>query len=303
MAQVTAAAAAAVLIAILGGASIALWQAREARELAARAVIERDIARRAAARVGTLSYRVGRIAGAERELKHAFEGQRALSGDSAAVAASMGQYGSLQTALGRPARAIPILEQASFMAEKFTARGSALHVQNRTFLAEAHAASGAERRAAQILDETLSLARKQFGEDHFFTHRVRLTKAKLAAARKPSSQSLAELAEVTTKLRSAGPAAQLALAQALVAHGETLTDQGRAAEALPLLEEAVKLRKQVMWDQSWELAEARARLGEAQLATGNPAGKQLLARSLATLEAQLGTNHPQTARTRSAIAM
>ncbi|MBL8268519.1 serine/threonine-protein kinase, partial [Steroidobacter sp.] len=94
------------------------------------------------ANVGTLSYRVGRVADAERELKHAFEGQRAISGDSAAVAASMGQYGSLQTALGRPALAIPILDEASRMAEKFTASGSALHVQNRTFLAEAHAASG-----------------------------------------------------------------------------------------------------------------------------------------------------------------
>ncbi|HEY0682562.1 MAG TPA: serine/threonine-protein kinase [Steroidobacter sp.] len=255
------------------------------------------------ANVGTLSYRVGRIADAERELKHAFEAQRAQSGDSAAVAASMGQYGSLQTALGRHDQAIPILEQASLMAEKFTARGSALHVQNRTFLAEAHAASGQQQRAAQTLDETLSLARKQFGDNHFFTQRVQLAKAKLAAAQKPSSQSLDELAEVTNKLRTSGPTAQLALGQALVAHGETLTKQGRAAEALPVLEEAVKLREQVMWPQSWELAEARARLGEAQLATGNPAGKQLLEQSLATLESQLGRDHPQTARARRAVAM
>ncbi|MBM0107456.1 serine/threonine protein kinase [Steroidobacter sp. S1-65] len=253
------------------------------------------------ANVGTLSYRVGRIADAERELKQAFEAQRALSGDSAAVAASMGQYGSLQTALGRAAQAIPILEQATLMAEKFTARGSALHVQNCTFLAEALAASGDAQRAARVVDATLAQARKQFGDGHFFTHRVRLAQAKLAAAQKPNAQSLAALAEVTTKLRSAGPVAQLALAQALLVQGETLTRLRRPSEALPLLEEAVFLREQVMWDQSWELAEARARLAEAQLAAGHAGAQPLLQRSLATLESQLGPHHPQTARARSSL--
>ncbi len=255
------------------------------------------------ANVGTLSYRVGRIADAERELKHAFEGQRAISGDSAAVAASMGQYGSLQTALGRSDQAIPILEEAARMAEKFTATGSALHVQNRTFLAEAHAASGQQQRASQIMEETLALARKQFGDDHFFAQRVQLAKARLNAGDKPHPQVSAELAEVVAKLRAAGPAAQLALTQALVTQGELLVKQGRAAEAMPLLEEAVRLREQVMWDQSWELAEARARLGEAQLATGKPEGKRLIEQSVATLESQLGPEHPQTVRARRAVAM
>lgn len=255
------------------------------------------------ANVGTLSYRVGRLADAERELQHAYEGQRAISGDSAAVAASMGQYGSLQTALGHSDRAIPILEEAAHMAEKFTARGSSLHVQNQTFLAEAHAASGPPQRADQIMEETLALARKQFGEDHFFTQRARLAKARLAAARKPQSSSSNELADIITRLRASGPAAQLALTQALVTQGELLTKQGRAAEAIPLLEESVKLRERVMWDQSWELAEARARLGEAQLAAGKPEGKQLIEQSLAILESQLGPDHPQTARARRAISM
>jgi tetratricopeptide (TPR) repeat protein len=253
--------------------------------------------------VGALSYRVGRLADAERELKHAFEGQRAISGDSAAVAASMGQYGSLQTALGRPDQAVPILEEASRMAEKFTARGSALHVQNQTFLAEAHAAAGRHGHAVQIADDAVALARKQFGEDHFFAQRARLAKARLTANRQPFAKANAELAAVITKLRAGGPAAQLALGQALVAQGELLLQNGRAAEAAPVLEEAVKLREQVMWEQSWELAEARARLGEAHVANGKPEGKQLIEQSIATLQSQLGPDHPQTARAKRAIAM
>lgn len=255
------------------------------------------------ANVGTLSYRVGRLADAERELKHAFEGQRAISGDSAAVAASMGQYGSLQTALGRPDQAIAILEEASHMAEKFTARGSALHVQNQTFLAEAHAAAGRNQRAVRIADEALALARNQFGDDHFVAQRARLAKARLTAQQQPFESSNAELADIIAKLRAGGPAAQLALGQALITRGELLLQNGRAAEAAPVFEEAVKLREQVMWEQSWELAEARARLGEAQVATGKLEGKQLIEQSLATLESQLGPGHPQTARARRAVAM
>jgi serine/threonine-protein kinase len=178
-----------------------------------------------------------------------------------------------------------------------------LHVQNRTFLAEAHAASGQQQRAVQIADEALALARKQFGDDHFFAQRAQLAQAKLTASQKPPSQSAAEFAEVITKLRAAGPAAQLALTQALVAQGELLIEQGRAAEAMPVLDEAVRLREQVMWEQSWELAEARARLGEAQLAAGKPEGKRLIEQSISTLESQLGRDHPQTARARRAIAM
>lgn len=255
------------------------------------------------ANVGTLSYRVGRLADAERELKHAFDAQRAISGDSAAVAASMGQYGSLQTALGRPDLAIPVLEQASSMAEKFTARGSALHVQNQTFLAEAHAAAGRREQAAQLADEALVLARKQFGDDHFFAQRTRLAKARITVNQQPFEKANAELANVIAKLRAGGPAAQLALGQALVAHGELMLQNGRGADAAPLLEEAVKLREQIMWEQSWELAEARARLGEAHIANGKAEGKQLIERSLATLESQLGPDHPQTARARRAVAM
>lgn len=255
------------------------------------------------ANVGALSLRVGRLDVAERELKHGFEGQRALAGDSAAVAASMGQYGYLQTALGHPEQALPILEQAERMAVKFTAPASALHLLNRIYLAEAHYAAGNRQRAAEIATETLAMAHKQFGPAHLYAQRVQLAKTKLLAFKQPAEQTLAELMEVTAKLRTHGPAAQPPLAQALVAQGDVLIKQRRAAEALPLLEEAVRLREQTMWSESWELAEARARLGEAQLAVGKPAGKQLIEQSLATLQAQLGPEHPQTLRARRAIAM
>jgi tetratricopeptide (TPR) repeat protein len=255
------------------------------------------------ANVGALSLRIGRLAEAERELKHGFEGQRALAGDSASVAASMGQYGALKTALGYPEQALPILEQAERMAVKFTAPASALHLLNRVYLAEAHHAAGDEQRAADLITETLAMARKQFGPDHLYANRVQLSKSKLLASAQSPEQTLAELMEVTAKLRTQGPAAQPPLALALVTQGDLLLKHQRAADALPLLEEAVRIREQTMWSESWELAEARARLGEAQLAVGKPEGKRLIEQAASTLQQRLGPDHPQTLRARQAIAM
>lgn len=253
------------------------------------------------ANVGTLSLRVGRLADAERELKHAFESQRGLAGDSAAVAASMAHYGSLLAARGQADKALPILEEAERMAVRFTAPASALHVQNRTYLAEAHSAAGHEQRAADIVNETLAMARKQFGPEHLYAQRVQLAKNSLLANRQPAEQTLAELADLANSFRAQGPAAQLPLAKALVVQGDLLLKQRRASDAVPLLEEAVRLREQTMWSDSWELAEARARLGEAQLASGKPQGRELIERSAKTLSEQLGTDHPQTQRARLAI--
>jgi eukaryotic-like serine/threonine-protein kinase len=213
----------------------------------------------------------------------------------------MGQYGSLKTALGHADQALPILEEAERMAVKFTAPASALHLLNRIYLAEAHQALGQQQRAAEIAIETLAMARKQFGPDHIYALRVRLSTTKLLAYRQSPAQTLADLAEIATKLRAQGAAAQPPLTQTLIAQGDLLTQQQRAREALPLLEEAVRIRQQTMWEKSWELAEARARLGEAQLAIGNPQGKQLIEQSAAILQSQLGPNHPQTLRARRAM--
>ena len=254
------------------------------------------------ANTGTLAYRVGRIGEAEGLLKSAYEKQRALAGDSAAVAAAMGLYGSVLSLRGRHTEAIETLESALRMAKEFTGPASPVSVQNRLFLAEALSASGQHDKAAASLDENLALARKQLGDDHLFVQRVKLAKARNSLIRGDTDQAAAQLSEVIPKLRSLGLAAQLPLAQALIAQGDLLVSQERATEAVRLLIEAVQLREKLLWQESWELAEARERLGEALLATHDQNGRTLIERALSVFEAQLGAHHPQTLRTRKALA-
>ena len=69
------------------------------------------------------------------------------------------------------------------------------------------------------------------------------------------------------------------LAETLVGLGSLLCDQGRAAEALPLLEEALEIRERVQPEGNWQIAEARLELGAALMAEGRTAEAEELLRS------------------------
>ena len=62
------------------------------------------------------------------------------------------------------------------------------------------------------------------------------------------------------------------------------------------------LREQLLWSQSWELAQARARLGEAMKRSRLLGGTELQSRGADGLVSQLGSNHPQVLRARRVIA-
>jgi non-specific serine/threonine protein kinase/serine/threonine-protein kinase len=246
--------------------------------------------------IGILTYRYGHLDEAEGLLLTAFTKQRELSGDSAAVSSAMGFYGSILTLRGRHGQAVETLRTALRMSVQFAGPAGPVAVQNRMFLARALADAGNPSEANQLLAENFELARKQLGEQSVFTLRTRLEQARLAIERGDYTAER-DLSEVIALLRKLGAPALSSLSLALVARGDALLLQKRAAEAVPVLTEAVKLRETFLWDQSWELADARERLGEA-LGTHTPRGKELVTQSLRVLIAELGDQHPLTQRAR-----
>jgi non-specific serine/threonine protein kinase/serine/threonine-protein kinase len=251
---------------------------------------------------GVLAARYGRIADAEGELHDAFEKQRALSGDSAAVASAMGNYGQLLSALGRHDEALGVLRVSVKMAVQFTGAASPLSVLNRLYLSDALVAAGQSEAAAKELDENLRLGNEKFGADNLFVLRIRLGHARLALAKGEAARAAAEIAPLIEPLRTIGTTARTVLAQALVVRGDALLAARRSGEAITLLTEAVQLREQLLWGESWELAEARALLGEA-LGARNVRGRELLTQGLAVLESQVGADHPLSLRARKALAL
>ena len=251
---------------------------------------------------GTLAFRVGRLREAERILKAAYEKQRERAGDSAAVASSMGLYGAALTALARPAEAVEILRAATAIAVKFAGAASPLAVQDRVFLTEALSANGDFGAARAVASENLGLVLERFGKAGVLTARVRMSQARIDLESGQPAAAYAGFAAQVEPLRTFGRPGQTFVAHALMGSGEALLAQGKASEAVAPLKEALALREKLLWAQSWELALARVRLGEALQLSKGPGAAELLNRGAEVLAAQLGNDHPQVQRARRLTA-
>jgi eukaryotic-like serine/threonine-protein kinase len=245
---------------------------------------------------GTLALRFGRLAEATQMLRTAFEKQRAVAGDSAAVASAMGYYGSALTAAGRSADAVAVLKEATAIGERFGGADSPLTIHNRQFLAEALWFAGEHSTARTLIAQDLGVVRSRYGDAHPLTLLTRMDETRFNFLDGHPQEAKEEVQEVVRGYKKLAAQGQLGLAQALVLQGEILLAGPHSEEAIAPLTEAAQLRERLLWDQSWELAEARARLGEAHMIQGDARGRPLLEGAAAVLDSQLGSTHPETLR-------
>jgi predicted Ser/Thr protein kinase len=251
---------------------------------------------------GTLALRIGRLDEAEALLKDALDHERALAGDSAAVAASMGYYGKTLATRGRPADAIATLTPAVEIGTKYTGATSPVTLQNRLFLGEAQLAAGDRAAAEATLESARRDALAHYGEQHALSLRTELALAQLDSLEGRHADAKRRLQAVIAILRKIGAAGQATLSQALVALGGEDLAVRDAPAAVAALQEALSLRASA-WPESWELAQSRERLGEALAASGADAeARPLLKQAEATLQAQLGASHPEALRARRALS-
>ncbi len=216
------------------------------------------------ANMGMLAFRYGQIDDAEQTLRSAFTKQRALAGDSAAVSAAMGYYGTIRSMRGRHDEAIAVLRTAVTMASTFAGPASPVAVQNRLFLAEALDAAGEKPAASAMLIDNLALARKQLGDENLAVLRTRLAQLRMKVHGGERAAASAELTEVIALLRKQGRGGELALSQALVLQGESLLLDGQRREAGRPLGEALRVRQTLLWDRSPDIAEAQKLLDQAR---------------------------------------
>src|SRR6185503_5695265 len=176
------------------------------------------------ANTGTLELRLGHLESSQTLLEGAISRERALAGDSAAVAAALGHYGRLLSIRGQNGVAIPTLREAVELAARYTTPNGPMTLQNRLFLGQAQLENG-DRDAARI---TLAAARDatsaQAGLAALPRLRARLLLARVASADGQTDNARTELEAVCAALRTLGNPAHLDLAQALLARGETELD-------------------------------------------------------------------------------
>jgi tetratricopeptide (TPR) repeat protein len=251
--------------------------------------------------MGTLELRTGHLRESETLLKTAIEHERALAGDSAAVAAAMGYYGKVLSVENRIPEALAVLRDGVGIAERYAGSKSPVTVQNEIFFGEAQAASGDNTGARATLQAAGEAAQAQYGPSHALTLRTRLALAQLAATTDNPKEARSQLSVVVAGLRTLGPQAVPYLAQALKTQGELSLADGHAQSAVESLTEAVRLQDEVH-DHTWESAVTRERLGEAALTLGRADAVGQLQGAEHDLATELGPNHPQTLRAEQVLA-
>lgn len=251
---------------------------------------------------GWLALRLGHLEEAASTLRTAFEKERAIAGDSAVVAVAMSLYGSALSIYGKYADAIALLHVAGPMAERYAGVGSAPDIRTRQFLSEALWSAGDHAEAKNVLARALAVSREHHPEDHPLNLGLRVDAARFSLAEGRYDEAQRTLVDLPSQYRKLGPAGISGLGRVLVLQGELLLTESRPADAIAPLAEAVQLRVQTRWNQSWELAEARARLGEAYASMHDPRASAPLEDAVAVLQSQLGDSHAQTARAKRALS-
>jgi eukaryotic-like serine/threonine-protein kinase len=174
-----------------------------------------------AGNMGVLEMRTGRLEEAETTLREAIQHQRALAGDSAAVAAALGNYGKLFLITGHPDQAVPILREATDIGTRYAGASSPVAVQNRLFLGQAQLATGDRVAALATLTADHDAALAQYGANNTWTLRTQLALARLAVEEGHLSEARAQLNAIIPGLRANGVQTEDDLAEAVALLGQS----------------------------------------------------------------------------------
>jgi len=248
--------------------------------------------------VGTLELRTGDVRSALTTLAGAIERERALAGDSAAVAAASGYYGKALLITHQVQAALTTLRGAVASAEHYAGAASPVAIQDRLYLAEAQSAAGDLSGARQTLSAAQAAA--HFPPSGPVGLRLQLAAAQLALASGRATEAQTTLSPLIERLRTAGAAARFPLTQALPTLAEAEIRLSQPALAVKALREELTLLGSDV-ERDWELALARERLAEALPQSAADEAVSLLQSAVKGLEAQLGPSDPETLRARAAL--
>jgi len=250
---------------------------------------------------GILELRMGHLQAAESLLSDSLTRERLLAGESTALAAAMGYYGKVLSITNRNAAAVAVLREATDIAARSAGPDSPLALQNQLYLGQAELAMGNRVAANTTLNDVRVAALAQYGAAHPLALRTQIVLAQLAATDGDYERAVSQLVSAIAGLRKSGSFNEANLAQALEILGDVELSTGRVQQANTALLEAVRIRERTSGD-TWELAQARERLGETQAKGGVEGAADLLEKAAQELESQLGAAHPETVRAKAALA-
>jgi len=230
--------------------------------------------------------------------------RRSLYGDSTTLAAALSGLGRSLSLQGHTAEALPLLAEARTMGIHFSGPASIAVIASWLFEADARLLDGDPTAAEAALAQARVLAAGQYGPEQPVSARLEEAEGRVLLAQGRYDEARQALEHAEAVFRHAGNSAGAFLAQTLVSRGLLLLQQGRGAQAVAPLREAVQLRTVAAAPGTWLQGEAGAALGQALIAAGQAAeGLPMLQAGAAELEHTLGAAHPVTKRAQAWLAM
>ena len=202
--------------------------------------------------------------------------------------------GSLAAAEREAANALAISVQAN-------GESHPASIAARRQLALLHVQGGRFRKAHDGLDVVVRQLEARLGANHPDTVRSLLDRGRVEWELSDADRALGSLQQAASATRVIGD--RPLEADALLALGAVLRQAGRARDALPVLEEGLRLRLLQTGDRGHPaVGSALLELGLAQLAAGDPAAPATLREAATTTRVALGARHPDAVNAAAAWA-
>ena len=223
--------ASAVLLALIGGLGLALWQASVARDHAARADVQAALATSEAARAEREATQARALAG---RVKHAKE----------FFVSAFFQADPMRRASEGPVTVDAAFDALLERAHTELANDRVLQADVLDDFGEIRANQGRFDEARELFDRALAVAEREFGPNHPAVAESLLNLAFVANFRgdEPAARSLVERAVAILEADDGGD--PLALANALNSHASTVAASGDTEAALPIARRSIDLYRQ-----------------------------------------------------------
>lgn len=242
----------------------------------------------------------GELDEAERRYRDCVELRRALYGESLTLAAAQVGLGRVLALRNRMEEALPLLQQARAMGERYGGPKGVVVVGSWLFEADANLLRLDLAAAEGALQQGRAATAGQYPSEHPLNARLDEAEGRLRLAQGRYDEAQQALMRAEASFRHAGDSAGSFLSQTLLSRAVLLLQQGQVAAAVAPAEEAVGLRATAAASGTWLQAEAASVLGHALIASGQAArGMPILRGGTADIERTLGVEHPLARRARS----
>ena len=205
--------------------------------------------------MATLHHRRGELQAAVQRYRQALELRRELFAPSAALGGLLTNYGGALLELDRREQADELLHEAHSLNHEYAGDDSLATASSAFRLADLYSLQGERNVPLGLYDEAIGIFAERFGDEHFYTARMRLAKARHWYRFGEPERSETLIEKAIPPLTQAGAIVQTDLVLAYVLRTQLALDRSSFDQADAALQEAQQLLANALPEDHWRQAQ------------------------------------------------